>query len=425
MSKIKRELQSYRCTLEILSPIHIGFGQTLYPDNYIIQKENNSYYRISFADYFQKLQAKEREELTQLLEQGDTIKIRNFIHKNYKEKYGYIYKGKVSQKVLKDYIDKFSGTNKKNENKTFEIEETIKSDFRVYIPGSSIKGAIRTAFLANEFDPDKKEYFIERNSTQNTKPFQEPRIEKIKKYLPDERKAFIEKQNEITRKKLNNNKKLLAVLIGLEREEPKADPFKNLYISDTDIKNDDIRIEEVVRWSKKKGQGSGVYHELLDWERDNLYTFQILLKEFQIDKEILESLVRKKNENRGSVIRELKDIYVDEIFKNLNHHAEKMITADKNFFQTMASNKKDPIMREKGEKTLKFYEYLEKVFSDLKEKEALIRIGKGSGFHSKTLNLFTKNPQELFSVNLIDDSTRDYYLTMGWAKLSYQEEESF
>lgn len=90
--------------------------------------------------------------------------------------------------------------------------------------------------MANEFDPDKKEYFIERNSTQNTKPFQEPRIEKIKKYLPDERKAFIEKQNEITRKKLNNNKKLLAVLIGLEREEPKVDPFKNLYISDTDIK---------------------------------------------------------------------------------------------------------------------------------------------------------------------------------------------
>lgn len=214
-------------------------------------------------------------------------------------------------------------------------------------------------------------------------------------------------------------------MIGLEREEPKVDPFKNLYISDTDIKNDDIRIEEVVRWSKKKGQGSGVYHELLDWERDNLYTFQILLKEFQIDKEILESLVRKKNENQGSVIQELKDIYIDEIFKNLNHHAEKMITADKNFFQTMASNKKDPIMREKGEKTLKFYEYLEKVFSDLKEKEALIRIGKGAGFHSKTLNLFTKNPQELFSVNLIDDSTRDYYLTMGWAKLSYQEEESF
>lgn len=384
MSKIKRELQSYRCTLEILSPIHIGSGQTLYPDNYIIQKENATYYRISFADYFQKLQVKEREELIQLLEQGDTIKIRNFIHKNYKEKYGYIYKGKISQKVLKDYIDKFSGSNKKNENKTFEIEETIKSDFRVYIPGSSIKGAIRTAFLANEFDPDKE-------------------VENKKK----------------------SNKKFLSSLIGLEREEPKVDPFKNLYISDTDIKNDDIRIEEVVRWSKKKGQGSGVYHELLDWERDNLYTFQILLKEFQIDKEILESLVRKKNENQGSVIQELKDIYIDEIFKNLNHHAEKMITADKNFFQTMASNKKDPIMREKGEKTLKFYEYLEKVFSDLKEKEALIRIGKGAGFHSKTLNLFTKNPQELFSVNLIDDSTRDYYLTMGWAKLSYQEEESF
>ncbi|AYZ72641.1 hypothetical protein EGX98_00235 [Fusobacterium necrophorum] len=113
MSKIKRELQSYRCTLEILSPIHIGSGQTLYPDNYIIQKENATYYRISFADYFQKLQVKEREKLIQLLEQGDTIKIRDFIHKNYKEKYGYIYKGKVSQKVLKDYIDKFSGSNKK------------------------------------------------------------------------------------------------------------------------------------------------------------------------------------------------------------------------------------------------------------------------------------------------------------------------
>lgn len=411
MSKIKRELQSYRCTLEILSPIHIGSGQTLYPDNYIIQKENSTYYRISFADYFQKLQVKEREELIQLLEQGDTIKIRNFIHKNYKEKYGYIYKGKISQKVLKDYIDKFSGTNKKNENKTFEIEETIKSDFRVYIPGSSIKGAIRTAFLANEFDPDKKEYFIERTPKEELKNGR-----KIKSTTIPLR--------EVENKK-KSNKKFLSSLIGLEREEPKVDPFKNLYISDTDIKNDDIRIEEVVRWSKKKGQGSGVYHELLDWERDNLYTFQILLKEFQIDKEILESLVRKKNENRGSVIRELKDIYVDEIFKNLNHHAEKMITADKNFFQTMASNKKDPIMREKGEKTLKFYEYLEKVFSDLKEKEALIRIGKGSGFHSKTLNLFTKNPQELFSVNLIDDSTRDYYLTMGWAKLSYQEEESF
>ncbi|KID49680.1 hypothetical protein C095_02595 [Fusobacterium necrophorum subsp. funduliforme B35] len=190
--------------------------------------------------------------------------------------------------------------------------------------------------MANEFDPDKKEYFIERTPKEELKNGR-----KIKSTTIPLR--------EVENKK-KSNKKFLSSLIGLEREEPKVDPFKNLYISDTDIKNDDIRIEEVVRWSKKKGQGSGVYHELLDWERDNLYTFQILLKEFQIDKEILESLVRKKNENRGSVIRELKDIYVDEIFKNLNHHAEKMITADKNFFQTMASNKKDPIMREKGEK---------------------------------------------------------------------------
>lgn len=396
MININREVKRYKCTLEVLSPIHIGSGNTLQADSYVIKEKK--YFRLSFPEYFEKLSEKEKTEVIKMLEEGNIINLRKYLRNHYKEEYGYIYKAKVSELIMKDYLDKFEGARNKNENKTFEIEEFINSEFCNYIPGSSIKGAIRTAFMGSEFQENPSQYYIERNKDKNdegelkisTIPFREIK-EKSKK---------------------EENEKILANLIGLERNEPKADPFKNLYVSDTNKKEKGIRIESVERWSNKKGKGSSFYHEVLDWESENTYNFQILIKKIQIEQKVMENLLSKRKEEK--LVNEIKNLGIGILFGQLNCHAKKMIEADKNFFKKMNNvrNKMETI--KKAEEVLKFYESLEKEYSSLKENEALIRIGKGGGFNSKTINLFGKK-EEVFSVNLIDN------YTMGWAKISYQE----
>jgi len=160
--------------LKALSPIHIGTGEVYEPLSFFIRKEENMFYQVDF-EKFCNLISKSQQAVNQFLKfaQGGDLKsliklyrffdqklcnklfekgIRIFIKKKIKVFPDFVRHylsfvelseeelGKISEKEL---VNKYF--------KKFEIHRTAylsnTSEEKPYIPGSSFKGAIRTAVL--------------------------------------------------------------------------------------------------------------------------------------------------------------------------------------------------------------------------------------------------------------------------------------
>lgn len=149
---------NYKCNIEVLSPIHIGSGDTYGNSEYLPIRYKNSdktkkiFRRINISKFYSSLDSKNKDLFIDFLSDSDSnlMDFERNISKNF-EKYA--------------CINECS----KNPNNNQMIEETIKSLNKAYIPGSSIKGAIKTALLYNLFDDDsdKIRKFIKINNFRN------------------------------------------------------------------------------------------------------------------------------------------------------------------------------------------------------------------------------------------------------------------
>lgn len=147
----------FRLAITALSPVHVGTGQDLEPTGYVIDGED--LYLFSPEAALRALSASAREELTGLL--GDTPSVRMikqvqaFFHR-YSETL--IAESEQAMPVLPRFADDY----RRRVGKTAQREEsgreiinqlTISRTFtdpatqRPILPGSSLKGAIRTALL--------------------------------------------------------------------------------------------------------------------------------------------------------------------------------------------------------------------------------------------------------------------------------------
>ena len=132
-----------KCNIKVISPVHIGSGESYGASEYlpvIIKnksgKKIKTFKRINVSDYYISLDESKRDEFI------DNLSSPNFNLKDF------------DTKIPNDFR-KYLAINKCSENpKNQDIEETIKSLNKAYIPGSSIKGAIKTAILYNLFDFD-------------------------------------------------------------------------------------------------------------------------------------------------------------------------------------------------------------------------------------------------------------------------------
>lgn len=392
MEKIKRDRYEYNCTFIPLTPIQVGNGNELYTYDYVIK--DGIYYRIEVSELFEKLPSNERNELIKMLENNNIIKIRKTIRNYYKPEYGYLYKCKVSDEVSRNYERKIDGIGNKNEENQLTVFEFIGNHRGKYIPGSSLKGAIRTAYLNEEFDKHSHGYKLERKD-KGTAPF----------YLKDQFGKELkpkELKNEVDRRE--------ADILNLYRLEPKMDPFKYVQVTDTEVKNDLIKIEEMTRIPlnlKKQDMPMGRYEvtkSLFDKNDVSELNFKIIIKENQISKESLNELYKKESKKNMDILKDTKEIYIDEIFERLNKKAKIMIEAEKNFFEKVHHKM-----------ALKSYLELEKYLNNLKENEALIRFGRGAGFNSTTFNLVNKKVETVHTRVLIGN------LPAGWAIITYEE----
>lgn len=361
--------KKYKVKLLPLTDIHIGSGKEIEAYEYTIK--DGYFYKIDMSEMFDKLNDFEKENFHKILQESNLFNIRSWIYENYKENWGYIYKEKVSSKFEEYYNDKLKDESK--ENSQLSISEFIGYNNKKYIPGSSIKGALRTAFIHSYFLENEKKYEVEK------------------------------KKNEA---KIMEANILNAEKIDRTDLDPKKDPFKTVKIFDTE----EIELEKFTVNAPQIKEGNlfcevlnGIYNEIDKLEKVNFgkeidfeqgINFNIVSTEYSLKENL------KMGYKKRFGIKELIDSLDDKVENILNFEIEKK--------------------REKDSHNIKgFYEFLKKIFDTFKNRDnniSLIRIGKYTGFNDKTINLVTEKPDKK-SRTIFDENN----CPMGWALIKVEE----
>ena len=151
--------------MQTISPLHISSGQEIEPYSYIVKAENNGdkrLYYINLYKFISLISQDERHKLTQILSETNA---NNSLNNAVEYVYNLFNKEKHSEAVLLEYkvINKFYEEYKKrldNKNIANIMLYTCVKDgnYKPYIPGSSIKGAVKRAF---EYKHDASGYSSE------------------------------------------------------------------------------------------------------------------------------------------------------------------------------------------------------------------------------------------------------------------------
>jgi CRISPR-associated protein Csm5 len=144
-------LVRHKIALTPLSPIHIGCGEDFEPTNYVIDAEQKLLYgfdpsRAALPEHLAK-------ELTNLGEKGNLLGIQKFFRdkRDYFKPLSHVLMS-VASGVAHDYGNKIGriANLEASGNKVFNqftIERHVHSRNTLYIPGSGLKGALRTALM--------------------------------------------------------------------------------------------------------------------------------------------------------------------------------------------------------------------------------------------------------------------------------------
>lgn len=199
-------MKTLKLQCEILSPIHIGTGNELDPLSYLIQ--GGTLHRVSFERFISDMDEGERAEFEGLLDKGDLIRIRKYVSEHINVYKNCLYSTDVSSKVVSLYNAKINDIQNQLLINSFIRTE---GESKPLIPGSSIKGAIRTAVISS----------LAQNS----------RLPKPKDYR---------EENEFE-----------SIVLGYK--DGKDDPFRGLKIRDKIINDYSTIVREVKNVSKKRG----------------------------------------------------------------------------------------------------------------------------------------------------------------------------
>ena len=149
MQKLK---ETFRCALKITSPVHLGCDEVYEPTGFVVDEENGRLTTFDPFQFIQDLRGDTREKLSRLCRKG-TIESVLEIFK--------FFRGKKADgrqvELCNGFVDHYRKVLALNTNakiitqnlNQFQISRTaFKSvDNRPYIPGTAVKGAIRTAYL--------------------------------------------------------------------------------------------------------------------------------------------------------------------------------------------------------------------------------------------------------------------------------------
>jgi len=372
-----------KCVIKTFSPVHIGCDDLYEPTGFAVDDKTNSLVVFDPVSFISSLNQNDRNRFSEICKKGTVesiIEIYRFLRNR-------PVKGRSVSfcTEFKSHYDKVLRLNSnmiKDELNEFKIQRTAYSPFdqRPYIPGSSIKGALRTAYL---------------NKLANKITDSPSSINNYKK----DRKG---------------NQKLEEKLLKLDREKPGdkifKDPFRLIKVSDFmpagDIKTKIFYIINKKKTASQK-EARGPYQILETILPDACFTGEITIEapqaqnavSFAIDyKELFESLNLFYSKEKMREDRELGNININPPLvpqHTKEHDAAIIRTGRHSGAESITIEKYRDIRIKKGKK--EFY------FSD----------------HSTTLWLASENQK---------NSNNNALLPLGWSMinvLTHETEELF
>ena len=250
---MRDETKNYKIKLKPISPIHIGTGEAYEPMNYVIDvdlKDGKDYmYVFDEFEFFKKLDEKSKDEFMKIASDttGDGIlKLQKFIKEksSLAKKVSY-YKMQALKNIAEDYDNKIGkvvqreGGGKKVINQLV-IEKTLISPNlkKAIIPGSSLKGAIATAFWEMKVIDEEQQYNDVKkimSATNRKNPFSHLLISDSKIIKSS---TFIDIAKNIKRNKISKDGlSVVYEVISTESEFEVGLVIKNNAIKIEDIKN--------------------------------------------------------------------------------------------------------------------------------------------------------------------------------------------
>lgn len=317
--------------IELLTPVQIGNGDKYTPLDSVVT--NDYFYAIDLDTFYQKLY--ERRKLQEYL---------NFIEKKpYLSEY--LSGTDIEIEDVKKYRLQLTPQNKKDidyiKKRTHQF---IKNAYgEVYIPGSEIKGSIRTAVLYNLLRNEGNYEYLRQ------------KLQAIKD------KGLYGKELGKELEKLSKNMEY-HFLCG-KKGDPKYDIFKYIEISDSSsLPPEVLQIGHIVSyWSKGKHQ----YAEILPIGTKFSGNLNIVKRE--------RALTHLGLEGKSDILSK------DYILQSLYEHSRDIINHELEFYR---KNYNRP--------TRDFIEQIKRLKCENKEEEPMLQIGQGQGFLSSTISLLVK-----------------------------------
>ena len=216
MSKL---FNNKKLILKPITPIHIGNGKEILPYEYVVKEDY--LYKFNIMSIYENLNESQKKEFFKYVEQ-DIVKLRSFVNSIYDESFGYEIKVEVCDNFYNLYQQKVNGTSNKNEENSLLVSEFVNIHNKAYIPGSSLKGSLRTNLLYY-LGQDNFDYKVVKNNKG-----------RIDGKLSDSRKSN-EYENNI-----------------LNKRNPMDDPLKSIKISDSNLIQDALNLYDINIFTYKK-----------------------------------------------------------------------------------------------------------------------------------------------------------------------------
>lgn len=369
------DYETYNCTLKTKSPVIVAAGSEYWygPQEYVFSKGRlngnlvDLVKKIDITKYYKSLDEDKKEELLSNLLDSD------FNLDEYSK----------SNTDIKNY-DYYPSVSKCNINPKKEIMEHVKTMNKLYIPGSSLKGALTTAILYDKMHTDDVK-----------------KIMKNKKYR-DRYNAYKNVlKNYFSSKKGNSAQKNIMRFIQISDTNLLKIP--RIY----DIQSIQVKSNHTYEYYKRGGIVTTYYETI---EQNSKLNCDITIKK---DKEILNQLNLKE---KGKIL----DIdYIKDVLYNFSMD---YIEYEQDFIDTYNID------------FLK--DYYKQLAKENTPDSPLIRVGLGSGFMQTTVNMKTKNEDPMLYKKvqkIAHKNTYDYEFPksrkitaktkkpLGWIKLRFDK----
>jgi len=323
--------ETYKLKGEILTPVHIGDGTELEPLEYVIK---DKFYKVNLEEWLSTLSIEKTEEFQGLTGRNYAqitilTALRRFIRDNVDTDKYTEWSVDVSDVVKRRYEERFDAP----ENQ-LPMSPFIRTANKPYIPGSSVKGAIRTAYLN----------FLKRG-TQS---------------LSEKRRADLVEGE------------LLKAIVKGKDDRPRfaidKDPFRAIKVKDVSLLNNSTFFAEVINHNKKDN-------------RINPTNIQIL-SEVTYSKLVGKSITFELEISLDKKVLSHQDSGINSVHKGIT--IEKILKACDNFYKDALKEERDKFLKNTigGEAIGKAYQQI----LDNAKDSYLLRLGWGSGLISMTIS---------------------------------------